>query len=134
MKNLYAKENGVGFKKESTFVTLERGHVLDRPTSFPGVSSDIEASSPRRQKSIRSVNLPTKNTVLIVLLILLVGGFIYLGVAMDREFSRVRQLNDEQNRVLARLGDQGAKTDKQVAELAQSNQTITASRQALPDH
>jgi S1-C subfamily serine protease len=77
------------------------------------------------RKSIHDFN-PLTKTAILALLILLLGGIIYLGLATYREFSQNRRLNDEQSRHLAGLEERMTRTNRQVAELSQSNQAINA--------
>src|SRR5918997_5274939 len=68
---------------------------------------------------IREINLSTK-LIALVIVVALVGGFLYLGFAMYKELQRSRRLIDEQRVQLGQMRDQVAKTNDQLTDIDES--------------
>jgi trypsin-like peptidase len=118
-------------RREPTLAELkvgmfERNRNLEPDASAPAVPHINNANylqSGLGRKSIRNFS-PLTKTAILALLILLLGGIIYLGLAAYREISQNRRLIDEQNRHLTIVEDRISRTNQQVADLEQSNLAI----------
>jgi S1-C subfamily serine protease len=75
---------------------------------------------------VREINASTK-IVVFGIVIVLVGGMLYLGFAMYKELQRSRRLIDDQRVQLGQMRDQVSKTNEQISDIDQSNKQIQAS-------
>ena len=75
---------------------------------------------------VREINVSTK-VIGFGIIIVLVGGMLYLGFAMYKELQRSRRLIDEQRVALGQMKDQVSKTNEQISDIDQSNRQIQAS-------
>lgn len=72
---------------------------------------------------VREINPSTKLVTLGILLVL-VGGMLYLGFAMYKELQRSRRLIDEQRVQLGQMQDQVLRTNEQIINIDESNKQI----------
>jgi len=75
---------------------------------------------------VREIN-PSTKLIGFAIVIVLVGGMLYLGFAMYKELQRSRRLIDEQRVQLGQMRDQVSKTNQQITGLDESNKQIQAS-------
>jgi serine protease Do len=67
---------------------------------------------------------PSTKLVALALVVILVGGVLYLGFAMFREIRRSRNLISEQGAQLGQMRDQVSKTNNQLTEISDRTKTL----------
>jgi serine protease Do len=67
---------------------------------------------------------PSTKLITLGILILLVGGMLYLGFAMYKELQRSRRLIDDQRVQLGQMRDQVSRTNEQIVNIDESNKQI----------
>jgi S1-C subfamily serine protease len=72
---------------------------------------------------VREINWSTK-LIALALVVILVGGVLYLGFAMFREIKRSRALIADQGAQLGQMQDQVAKTNTQLSDISQRTRTL----------
>ena len=72
---------------------------------------------------VREIN-PSTKLVTLAIVIILVGGMLYLGFAMYKELQRSRRLIDDQRVQLGQMRDQVSKTNEQIVNIDESNKQI----------
>jgi S1-C subfamily serine protease len=72
---------------------------------------------------VREIN-PSTKLIALFMVVVLVGGVLYLGFAAFRELKRSRQLIDDQRAQLGQMKDQVLKTNDQLADIGQRTKVL----------
>lgn len=75
---------------------------------------------------------PTTKIIALLLVLALVGGFLYLGFGLKGELKRNRDLVEQLQKQNSQLGDQISKTNSELGNLGKSNQNILDSLSLAP--
>jgi S1-C subfamily serine protease len=84
------------------------------------------AASRGQEKELNRGGSPLAKITALGAIILLVVAVAYLGLAAYRELQQSRRLNEGQDRRLAQLEEQISRNNRQIIDLAQSNQDLLA--------
>jgi serine protease Do len=75
---------------------------------------------------------PTTKIIALIIVLALVGGFLYLGFALYNELKRSRAVVEQQEKQLHEFGAQISKTNSELGNLGKSNQNILDSLSLAP--